>query len=96
MKKIILTLVAFSMLSLLSAKAQTGQKQGEAAWKPSRAVCDPYKAEKQAENSMKPAVKSLYNAGQSTEDKRVNAVKNIYCNPPVKTQATPGKATIAR
>jgi hypothetical protein len=71
-----------------TAGAQTTKQNSgsnNTAWTPNSKICDPYKANQNAQNSMSPAVKAFNNASQSKAEKNVNAITNAYCNPPVKT-----------
>ena len=92
-KKLLFTTL-FSAFAGLSVQAQATERTEptpaapEAAWEKPAAICDPYQAEKDAEASMKPAVKAVYNAFQTPEDKTVNAARNIICNPPKKSNKT--------
>lgn len=90
MKKIILilTLVMMGGIGIVSAQTTNSTTKGKPMWEPNKAICDPIKAEKEAESQMKPAVKSVYDMEKKSRGKEQNlseAALNVYCNPPVKS-----------
>ena len=88
------TLLLASLLTAFAAQGAQAQNastpppstgaDAKAVWEKPAAICNPYQAEKDAEGNMKPAVKALYDASQTPEDRNVNAARNIICNPPTR------------
>lgn len=85
MKKTICSLAVCCFFATAGAQTTKQNSGSNTAWTPNSKICDPYKASQNAQNSMSPAVKAFNNASQSKAEKNVNAITNVYCNPPVKT-----------